>query len=379
MFALAIPLALLILSFWLIRSPEGMRRDIGKSLLTGAIVAFAVFALQLHLDDKRRSQEKREQFRLSVAFAENLKGLKPEFSLAGMYLSGKVLDNAELSGEDLSGVNLQGSSLRNADLTDADLTLANLYGADLTEADLIGADLSGADLRGTQFIRATVDLPPDPDKLDGSVVNSETCWAEDFLANVHLPASKELRDALERDESLFKGRTVIESSSPRAWGRACVVDDVNIWDALGLYAPRPDLAIVRPDQLRQSVQRLAMTFGRGVESILGRFDDGRRFSSFTSLAPTIPRRLCSGSTLIPGHVGSLTPQGFALLLVRRPGQDPGEAMVIRQPEGSPGEPYKVLFRQPLEAGTVVSLVVEEPDGVDLERFVMRRRVQPCLN
>lgn len=375
--ALAIPLLLLALSLWLIRSPNGTRRDIGKSLLTGSIVAFAVFALQLHLDGKRRSQEKQEQFRLSVGFAENLKGLEPEFSLEGMYLSGKTLDNAELSGEDLSAVNLQGSSLHEADLTGADLSDANLYGADLTDAVLLGTDLSGADLRGTQFTRATVDLPPDPSKLRGALVDSDTCWPEDTLANIHLPSSTKLRNALMRDESRFKGRTLIEASSSRAWGHACVVDDVNIWDALGLYAPRLDLDVVPADQMRQSVQRLAMTFGRSASSIFTRFDGGVSFSSFDAKAPSIPHRLCVGSMRISGRLGSLTPQGFALLVVRRPGQEPGEAMVIRQPEGSPGDPYKVGFGQPLEAGTSVTLMVEEPNGVELEKFMMRRHVQTC--
>src|SRR5688572_1811366 len=110
---LAAPVALLIVSVFLLThehvwhlSSEA-RIEIGSSLLTGALVAFAVFALQLYLDDKRDEDIREDQFRLTLGVTRDLEGLDPPLPLADMHLSGKILDNAELAGEDLSGANLQ--------------------------------------------------------------------------------------------------------------------------------------------------------------------------------------------------------------------------------------------------------------------------------
>lgn len=370
-----LPLLFFAISIRLIKSESEVRRDVGKSLLTGSIVAFAVFALQLHLDAKRRGEEKREQFRFSVSFAENLNGLKPEYPLSQMYLSGKSLNGAELQRQDLTEANLQGASLRGADLEGADLDRANLFGVDLTGANLDYATFDGADLRAARLGETRMAIPPEPGDFRGVEVNGRTCWPEDMVANVHY--SSAMQDALIRRPVKRRGRTTLEADSERSWGRACSLSDENLVQDLELYASVPIEPTIAAGELRQTAHRLAVTFGRNTASILTRFERGRPMSDFGPAAPALQPRLCAGSRRLEMQAAEFNSQEFGVLVVRRPDQPPGNTVLIRHPLGLPFHRYTILFAKPLSAGTELALVVERPDGATFDRYISRRRVVPC--
>ena len=199
--------------WWPARGDQGGRSDLGAALLTGAVVSFAVFALQLvfdarlrQLEDRRMEEQERrsEQLRiqgertalqLTVGLQSDLTGIDlHEQNLAGFYLSRKrmpfaVLANADLTEANLSRANLTGADLRearlvrahldDATLTRAFLTLANLRGAglvgarldeaELSGASLVNADLSGADLTGASLGGAS---------LEGARYDAETRWPD---------------------------------------------------------------------------------------------------------------------------------------------------------------------------------------------------------
>lgn len=370
--------AFLIVSVLLIKFGRGTVQDVGKSFLTGATVTLAIFALQLHLDDERQSKEKLDQFKQSIAFSQDLEGFTPQYSLAGLYLSGKNMDNAELQHQDLRDSNLQGASLRGANLERSDLRGASLYDANLTGATFTDVRLAGADLRGTRLGVRLIEIPPDPATFRGAKVNAFTCWPDDVLANIHYPPESDLRRALVREPTKVRGRTVIERTSPRSWGRSCALEDENLWEDLFLYAPGHELTVVRPDELRRTVHGLATTFGRSVAGISRRLSGGRPMSDFGPGAPGILHRLCAGAEQVYGRIGDLSAAGFGGLVVQRPGWPDKRATAIRQPEGQPGQIYTVQFRRSLPAGATISLVVEKPvAGGGFAKFSLRRRVRSC--
>ncbi len=374
--AFGIPVVLGIISGWLMHSRDDAWQDVGKSLLTGSIVAFAIFALQFHLETERHEKEKKEQFRFSVGFAKDLTGFDPEFSLAGMYLSGKSLNKAELAGEELQDTNLQGASLKGADLRGAILDGANLYGANLAGALTYEASFRRADLRGAKLHLSSVTLPVQPAAFAGARVNARTCWPDDFLAELHSPGFSKLRHALHRDESRIHGRTLVGAESDRAYGRACGLADENIWDSLGLYGSGAEVEVVAAEDLRQTVHGLAVTFGRSVPDLLSRFTGAKPMRMLGSAAPRIQPRFCAGARRIVAHFAGLTAQGSAGWLVRRPDQEPGRILLIREPDGESGDSYTILFHSPLPAGTTLTLVVEEPNRTE-DPYSLRRQVRRC--
>jgi len=356
--------------------PGETRREIGKSVLTGSIVAFAVLLLQLHLDSERRADEKEEQFRFSVSFAENLNGLKPDYPLAHMYLSGKSLNGAELQNQDLVGANLQGASLRGAHLEDADLGDANLFGADMTGAHLIGATFKNADLRGANFNQAEMAIQPGRADFGGAKVNAETCWPMDVAANIHL--LPESQDALVRSPVKVHGQTQVEAESERSWGRACVVDDENLTEDLDLYSHGHIKATIAGDELRQTAHRLAVTFGRDTDSILARFKHGRPMSEFGPTAPALQPRVCDGARRLTMRAATFGNHQFGVLVVHRPDQPLDSTVLIRHPLGHYiVRAYTILFKKPLPQGSMLTLVAERPEGRKFARFVARRRVRRC--
>jgi pentapeptide repeat protein len=349
--------------------------DIGKSLLTGAVLSFAILFLQIHLDHQRRAEQKEEQFRFSIGFAQDLNGLEPEFSLAGMYLSGKNMNYAELKGQDLNDTNLQQVSLRSADLEDADLEGANLYGADLAGASAIGANFRHADLRAAKLHLASMTLPVDAGDFVGTKVNSRTCWPDDYLAELHAPGFSKLRHALQPQPTEERGRTVIDESSPRAYGRACGLADENVWDDLGLYGEM-HVDLVRAEELRQTAHRLALTFGTSVEDLRLRFSHAGPIASLGEAAPAVQARVCAGDRRVAARRADLSGQGWTGWIVKRPGQGPAKAVFIREPEGEAGEPYEVEFGKPLEPGTLIRVIVEEP-SLKPQKRELQRRVRRC--
>lgn len=384
MLILGIPLAFIVASIVLIRwgkskrreaEPGEVRGDIGKSLLTGSIVAFAVFALQLRLYSEHRTDEKEDQFYFSVTFAENLNNLEPDYPLAHMYLSGKSLNGAELQNQDLVGANLQDASLRGANLEGADLEDANLFGADMTEAHLIGATFKNADLRETDFNEAEMAIQPGRTDFGGAKVNAKTCWPMDVAANIHLLS--ESRDALVRRPVKVHGQTLVEAESDRSWGRACVVDDENLVEDLELYAHGHIRATIAGDELRQTAHRLAVTFGRDTANILARFEHGRPMSEFGPTAPALQPLVCAGARRLTMRAADFGNHQFGVLVVRRPDQPPGNTVLIRHPVDLAFPKYTILFEKPLPQGSTLTLVAERPEGRNFARFVSRRRIRRC--
>ena len=187
--------------WWPSRRDTDQRSSLGAALLTGAVVSFAVFAVQIVFDARLRDidaqrqadQDRRAELQrvaadraalqLTVGLQHDLTGidltdrnlsnfylsrkLLPEAVLNGANLSGANLSGANLTGAQLQGADLEGAHLDGADLTNAVLPLANLSGAVLTqaklanavlsEAVLTGANLTGTDLRGTSFGGAKYD------------------------------------------------------------------------------------------------------------------------------------------------------------------------------------------------------------------------------
>ena len=187
--------------WWPLRHDGEQRGALGAALLTGAVVSFAVFAVQLVFDarlrdiDERRADEQarraavqqeqadRAALQLTVGLQEKLAGIDLNGrDLSGFFLSGKKLQRANLTNANLRGANLsrtnltqgqlQGAHLEDAHLDGANLTgavlaLANLSRAVLTQATLAdaelssavlsGADLTGVDLSGASIAGATYD------------------------------------------------------------------------------------------------------------------------------------------------------------------------------------------------------------------------------
>jgi uncharacterized protein YjbI with pentapeptide repeats len=159
--------------WWPSRRDAAQRSSLGAALLTGAVVSFAVFAVQLVFDarlrdiderrqveDARRSERQRVQaeradLQLTVGLEPNLSGIDlTGRDLSGFYLSRKRLVDAVLIGANLSAANLSRTNLAAAKLQGADLEGALLDGANLTRAILTGANLSGADLRQAKLASA---------------------------------------------------------------------------------------------------------------------------------------------------------------------------------------------------------------------------------
>ena len=167
--------AVLLPGTWLIwprRNEPSCRTDLGVALLTGALVAFTVLAVQIvfelrfaDLDEKRQqAQDVRDELlsmKLAVSSQDNLTGAQlARLDLRGFYLARKTLVQADmqetilvkavLAETDLTDANLSRADLRSAVLTRADLAGAVLKGATLTDADLSEANLHGADFRGAK-------------------------------------------------------------------------------------------------------------------------------------------------------------------------------------------------------------------------------------
>jgi uncharacterized protein YjbI with pentapeptide repeats len=154
--------------WWPSRREAEQRSSLGAALLTGAVVSFAVFAVQLVFDarlrdveeqreaeqarraEQQRAQANRNALQLTVGLQPDLSGIDlRKRNLGGFYLSRKRLVDAVLA-----GANLREANLSNADLTRADLREARLVGAHLDRANLAGANLALANLSGAGLVQA---------------------------------------------------------------------------------------------------------------------------------------------------------------------------------------------------------------------------------
>ena len=202
-----------ILLWWPARHDPSSRSDLGAALLTGAVVSFAVFALQLvfdarlrDLEDRQRAaqearderlrlQGERASLQLTIGLQPNLTGIDlQDRDLRAFYLSRKRLRDAvlnradlreanlslaDLRGAELNEARLQGANLDGADLTSARLGVANLRDASLVGATLANADLSGATLAGADFSGADLSTTSFGDaSLEGVKYDARTKWPE---------------------------------------------------------------------------------------------------------------------------------------------------------------------------------------------------------
>jgi uncharacterized protein YjbI with pentapeptide repeats len=137
--------------WWPTRHDPASRGDFGVNLVTGALVALAIFALQIlfeqrldRVDQRRQEQADRQNLELTIGVRTNLTGIK----LAGedlheFYFYGRTLREAKLSGADLKG-----SVLNRSDLSCADLSGAHLDEVDGSDLVLEGVNLEKAMMPG---------------------------------------------------------------------------------------------------------------------------------------------------------------------------------------------------------------------------------------
>jgi uncharacterized protein YjbI with pentapeptide repeats len=152
--------------WWTSADRAHTKGEVGRALLTGAILALAVGWVQLEVDNRLRDSERERQAsdeRQNLQLALDLRDRHGELTLegrdlTGLSLAGKTLEGANLSETQLAEAVLDGARLDNAELEAADLRGASLLGVDMdlafvTHADLRGATLTEAHLRGSQLLR----------------------------------------------------------------------------------------------------------------------------------------------------------------------------------------------------------------------------------
>jgi uncharacterized protein YjbI with pentapeptide repeats len=141
--------------WWPTRGDLAARSDFGVNLVTGALVALAIFVLQLlfelridTLDTQRQAQANRQNLELTIGLQHNLTGIdltgKP---LGHFYFYGKTLRDAQFRGADLTG----------AILTRSDLSCADLSGAILNDTTAGEIVIEGVNLEAARLVDATLD------------------------------------------------------------------------------------------------------------------------------------------------------------------------------------------------------------------------------
>jgi hypothetical protein len=320
---------------------------IGSSLLTGSLVALAIFGLQFYLDREDESRTKEEQFRLTLAISKDLEGLDPPLPLTGLNLPDKNLDQAQLAGEDLTDTNLAGSSLRNANLEGASLEGANLYRADLTGALLTGADFDDATLASANLRDASIYGPSGVELgLDGTDVDAKSCWPADFLTSQQ---EGNLRNQLDPQPIVKTGRTVKDPSI----GYACELTFDNVLQHLEQPVPP------------RTLDALAVPYDVTAEKFLAMVS-GRAGDLPTDERPLELRdRPCAGSRRVLSRNRGWQ-DATGLLTIESPTQSlrKGRAMLIGQEASEPVQNGRDVLVEPgerlaspLAAGSTVELFV----------------------
>lgn len=195
--------------YWTSGDERKRRGELGRSIMTAALVGLALALAQASANRHSHDQElERQAFTERGSLAVSL-GLQADLrsinldgrDLAAFYLPDKDLSGAQLSGADLCiaylarsklrGANLVAAALRKATMQEADLSRALLVKADLSGAFLEGADLRGAllteailthaglahaDLRNADLTGAVVTGA----NFDGALYDSSTRWPQGF-------------------------------------------------------------------------------------------------------------------------------------------------------------------------------------------------------
>jgi uncharacterized protein YjbI with pentapeptide repeats len=197
--------------WWPSRRESASQRELGMALMTGTVIAFAVFAVQglfelrlARLEDERAGAQASRDLRLAqeadrrdlaltIGLQRDLRGIDlrerdlrgffmakkdlREVQLLGARLENVVFWAANLSKADLRGARLNGAMLEDARLEGAWLTRADLRGASLRGAQLERADLSGADLRGAKLESANLrEAALGGATLHGARYDATTSW-----------------------------------------------------------------------------------------------------------------------------------------------------------------------------------------------------------
>ena len=300
-----------------------VRKDIGCSLLTGALLAGALGVVQIHLDKERDKEAATEQFRQSVGMTQHLEGLDPKgfhpdlkLSLGGAHLSGKILDRAKLEGVDLSKANLAEAKLRDANLKHADLRGASLFDADLTRAELQGADLRKADLRFADM--RGVSLVPkgeiDPTtKLGNARVNHSTCWPEVFL-------SSRDKEYVRRRTGLKPKETVVHGVRKRekSLGHACRLTLDGISGLLAAYKRSQT----------QTIGEIANTLGLPPKQVATKLTGRASKRKSRIKLPIVVDGPCAGLPVLHVNLHDWA-RGFVFLLIQQPGREQVHTEVVQ--------------------------------------------------
>jgi uncharacterized protein YjbI with pentapeptide repeats len=183
-FALGIIVVGVGLTLWASdRDVPGSRGNLGAALVSGAIVAFAIFGLQLAAERQADKLDERQRLQSILANEQELQSTDlSNRDLRGFAFVNKQLFGSNFTGSKLQGVDFTGAELReaifmNADLEGAklpetDLRLASFRGANLKNASLVNSDLMGADLREAELGGA---------QLTGAVGDTNTKWPSDYI------------------------------------------------------------------------------------------------------------------------------------------------------------------------------------------------------
>src|SRR2546421_9880 len=140
------------------RGDPGLRADFLSRLTTGALVAFAIFAVQYYAEQKRDQRAKKQDLEVTIGGERDLSGIGlADRNLTGFHLRGKEFNDADLHGSRLDRAVLANASLQRADLHGASLRSADLENAQLQGAQLVGADLRGANLRGANLFGSSLE------------------------------------------------------------------------------------------------------------------------------------------------------------------------------------------------------------------------------
>jgi Pentapeptide repeats (8 copies) len=353
------------------------KRQAGASIITGALVACALAAVQAWAESRRDADARRNQFRFTVAVTKHLEGLDPRavdpsLSLDGMHLSGRILDDSKLAGVNLRNATLEDASLVGADLRRAHLERANLYHADLSRAKLADVHLEGADLRRAKLgavLYPHGGIAPRLFLSRATKVDPGTCWPAAFLAS---RLAKRLRAPLKPEPLTIQG--VTQPVKPSI-GRACVLTVDEIGDMLGLYSKRGH-GIRR---IGQTVHRVARTFGVPDARV------AKKLSTVTRTRATpgplgIKPRACAGARRLSVDLTGDWKQGRSFLLVGDGQQVSGTTWAdeLSAPDTQARKDVvKVLLNRPLRAGESLQLTGTTAERVNRLAYRQSVRVKAC--
>jgi uncharacterized protein YjbI with pentapeptide repeats len=293
-------------------TPGEAKRSLGTSLITGAAISLAFFALTQVTASHQQEIADQQTLRLTIGFQNDLSGADlsgknlDNFDLAKKNLSdadleraqlerarliGTVLDRANLKGAKLSGAYLEGAWLRKTSLDGADLAHAHLNGAHLEDAEIgPGVDgksaslihavlvdahlqracLASADLRGSvmggadlgEAVLTEADLRDARPELDGIPANIQGAAVarikadaniQKFLSARTIEPAREILSAVSSGVVIHAQRDLVTSISD---GDTIELKKLGWMRLIGLDAPNNDDASGVGEQARAFVEHV---------------------------------------------------------------------------------------------------------------------------